>query len=55
MAPELFSFKSVYLVMFGSMVWQIWGIPIGGVMRSAAVVVVLGAAVSAAQICGGFG
>ena len=31
---------SVSLVMFGSMVWQIRGIPIGGVMSSAAVAVV---------------
>ena len=40
----LFSFTSVSLVMLGSVVWQIRGIPIGGVMSSAAVAIVLGAA-----------
>ena len=43
----LFSFTSVSLVMLGSLgsvVWQIRGIPIGGVMSSASVAVVLGAA-----------
>ena len=44
LARALFSFTSVSLVMLGSMVWQIRGIPIGGVMSSAAVAVVLGAA-----------
>ena len=37
------SFTSVSLAMLGSMVWQIRSIPIGGVMSSAAVAVVLGA------------
>ena len=36
LARALFSFTSVSLVMLGSMVWQIRGIPIGGVMSSAA-------------------
>ena len=40
----LFSFTSVSLVMLLSMVWQIRCIPLGGVMSSAAVAVVLGAA-----------
>ena len=44
LARALFSFTSVSLVMFGSMVCQIRGIPIGGVMSSAAKAVVLGAA-----------
>ena len=44
MARAPFSFTSVSLVMLGSMVWQIWSIPIGGVMSSTAVAVVLGAA-----------
>ena len=44
LARALFIFTSVSLVMLGSMVWQIRGIPIGGVMSSAAVAVVLGAA-----------
>ena len=43
LAPTLFSLTSVSLVMLGSMVWQIRSIPIGGVMSSAAVAVVLGA------------
>ena len=43
-ARALFSFRSVSLVMLGSMVWQIWCIPIGGVMSSAAVAVVFGVA-----------
>ena len=44
LAPALFSFTSVSLVMLGSMVWQIRGIPFGGVRSSAAVAVVLDAA-----------
>ena len=44
LARALFSFKSMSLVMLGSMVRQIRGIPIAGVMSSAAVAVVLGAA-----------
>ena len=44
LARALFSFTSVSLVMLASMVWQIQDIPIGGVMSSAAVAVVLGAA-----------
>ena len=36
LARALFSFTSVSLVMLGSMVWQIRGIPIGGDMSSAA-------------------
>ena len=44
LARALFSFASVSLVMLGSMMWQIQGIPVGGVMSSAAVAVVLGAA-----------
>ena len=44
LAWALFSFTSVSLVMLGSMVWQIRGIPIGGEMSSAAVAVVPGAA-----------
>ena len=44
LAQALFSFTSVSLVVLGSMVLQIRGIPIGGVMSSAAVAVVLGAA-----------
>ena len=44
LARALFSFTSVSLVMFGSMVWQIRGIPITGVISYAAVAVVLGAA-----------
>ena len=35
--------SSVYLVMLGSMVWQMRGIPSGGVISSAAVAVVLAA------------
>ena len=37
LARALFSFTSVSLVVLASMVWQIQGIPIGGVMSSAAV------------------
>ena len=44
LARALFSCPSVSLAMLGSMVWQIRGIPIGGVMSSAAVAVVLGTA-----------
>ena len=44
LARVLFSFTSVSLVVLGPMAWQIRGIPIGGVMSSAAVAVVLGAA-----------
>ena len=44
LARALFSFTSVSLVMVGSMVWQSRDIPLGGVMSSAAVAVVLGAA-----------
>ena len=39
LARALFSFTSVSLVVLGSMVWQNRGIPIGGVMSSAAVAV----------------
>ena len=44
LAQALFSFTSVSLDMLGTMVWQIRSTPIGGVMSSAAVSVVLGAA-----------
>ena len=44
LAQALFSFTSVSLVMLGSTVWQIRGAQIGGVMSSAAVAVLLGAA-----------
>ena len=41
LAWALFSFTSLSLVMLRSMVWQIRSIPVGGVMSSAAVAVVL--------------
>ena len=44
LAWALFSFTPVSSVMFSSMVWQIRGIPVGGLMSSAALAVVLGVA-----------
>ena len=44
LAWALFSFTSVSLVMLGSMEWQMRSIPNGGIMSSAAVAGVLGAA-----------